>query len=89
MCIVLITGNSSTVDQRPIIAAMVSSVIAAVVFFVLGCASGWFGHKYKDNIQTRSEKNTNSQPTPLYEDQQPTATSQDKRKLRRMLPMVH
>ena len=67
-------------DQRPIIATVVSSIITAVVFFVLGCASGWFGHKYKDNIQTRSEKNTNSQPAPLYEDLQLTATSQDQEK---------
>ena len=67
-------------DQRPIIAAVVSSVIMAVVIFVLGCASGWFGHKYKDNIQTRSEKNTNIQPAPLYEDLRPTSTSQDQEK---------
>ena len=69
-------------DQRPIIAAVVSSVIMAVVIFVLGCASGWFGHKYynKDNIQTRSEKNTNTQPAHLYEDLQPTSTSQDQEK---------
>ena len=67
-------------DQRPIIAAVVSSVITAVVFFVLGCTSGWFGHKYKENIQTRSEKNTNTQPATLYEDLQPTSTSQDQEK---------
>ena len=78
--IILTTGNSSTVDQRPIIAAVVSSVITAAVFFVLGCSCGWFGHKYKDNIQTRSEKNTNSQPAPLYEDLQPAFTSQDQDK---------
>ena len=72
-----ISGNSATVGQSPIIAAMVSSVITAVVFFVLGCASGWFGHKYKDNIQAKSEKNNNTQPAPLYEDLQPKSTSEN------------
>ena len=74
------TGNSSTADQSPgIIAAVVSSVItAAVILFILGCASGWFGHKYKDNI---CAKNKNSQPAPLYEDLQPSSsTSQDQEK---------
>ena len=56
---------------------MVSSVITAVIFFILGYASGWFGHKYRDHIQAKSEKNTNTQPAPLYEDLQPTSTSQD------------
>ena len=57
---------------------MISSIIVAVVLFSLGCASGWFGHKYKDTIQARSDKTSNSQPAPLYEDLQPSSsTSQD------------
>ena len=76
--IILITGNSSTADQKPIIAAVVSSVITAIVFFILGCASGWLGHKYKDNIRAKSGKSTNTQPAPLYEDLQPSSsTSRD------------
>ena len=76
----MITDNTSTNDQRPIIAAVVSSVITAVVFFILGCACGRFGHKNKDSISKRSEKNTNTQSAPLYEDLQPMSTSKDQEK---------
>lgn len=67
-------------DQSPIIAAVVSSITLSVLFFLLGCTSGWFGHKYKDNTQSRSENNTNTQPSPLYEDLRPTSTSKDQEK---------
>ena len=54
---------------------MVSSIIVtAVIFFLLGSASGWFGHKYKSTTQARSEKNTNTQPAPLYEDLRPSTS---------------
>jgi lipopolysaccharide export LptBFGC system permease protein LptF len=74
----LITEDSSTaqVDQNSIIAAAVVSsvVISAVVFFLLGCACGWLGHKYKGTInKTKSDKNANSEPAPLYEDLQSTS----------------
>ena len=50
---------------------MISSIIVAVVFFLLGCslgcASGWFGHKHKITTQAKSDKSTSG---PLYEDLQ-------------------
>ena len=51
---------------------MVSSIIlvilSSVLFFFIGCVSGWFGHKHR-----QSAKTTNSQPAPVYEDLQPTS----------------
>ena len=68
-------------DRYPIIPAVILSTIVAVVFFIIGCligcASGWFGHKCK--ISTR-DKNTDSQPTSLYEDLQlPASMPQDQK----------
>ena len=82
MCIIiLITG---TVDQNQIITtAVISSVVVAVVFLLLGCllgfASGWFGHKCKITSQ---ENNTGAQttPGPLYEDLQPQPILQNREK---------
>ena len=83
--LIKIAGNSSTVqvDQRSVIAAAVicSTVISAVVFFLLGGICGWFGHKYKDTaVQAKSDKNASSEPAPLYEDLQPTSTPKDQGK---------
>ena len=58
-------------------AAVISSISLSALFFLLGCASGWFGRKYKE---ANSDKNTHTQPTPLYEDVRPTSTSQDQEK---------
>ena len=58
-----------------------STVISAVVFFLLGSICGWFGHKYKDTaVQAKSDKNASSEPAPLYEDLQPTSTPRDQGK---------
>ena len=80
-----IAGNSSTCtvkdpkDQNSIIAAAVvtSTVTTAVVFFLLGCAGGWLGHKYKGTTSTRakSDKDANAEPVPLYDDLQPTSST--------------
>lgn len=71
-------------DRYSIIAAVILSTIVAVVFFtigcLLGCASGWFGHKRKISTQKNSDKNSNSQPAPLYEDLQPVSMPRDQKK---------
>ena len=55
--------------------AMISSIIAfilsSILFFFIGCASGWFCHKYKIN---RSGKGSHSQAAPVYEDLQPSTS---------------
>ena len=64
--------------------AVISSIIVALVFFILGfslgCASGWFGHKYKITTQAKSDKNTGIQPAPLYEDLQPMSMPREQEK---------
>jgi hypothetical protein len=59
-------------DRDAIIPAVISSVIvsilSSILFFLIGCACGWVGHKYKTN---RSDKSTPSQAAPVYEDLQP------------------
>ena len=54
-------------DQSSIITAVISSLIVAAVFFItgylLGCASGWFGHRRKTTSPTNSQV-----AAPLYED---------------------
>ena len=54
-------------DQRSIVTAVISSLIVAAVFFItgylIGCASGWFGHRHK----TTTHKNFQA-ASPLYED---------------------
>ena len=69
-------------DRNSVIAAAVisSTVISALVFFMLGCASGWFGHKYKITTQVKSDKNTGIQPAPLYEDLRPTSMPREHKK---------
>ena len=44
-------------------------ILSSTLFFILGCACGWVGHKYKIK---RSDKNARSQAAPLYEDLQPS-----------------
>jgi hypothetical protein len=70
---IYIVGNSLPMMDRDIITpAVVSSVIvfifSSTLFFFIGCACGWIGHKYKTN---RSDKSTLSQAAPVYEDLQP------------------
>ena len=60
-------------NRYVIITAVVSSILVSIfnstLFFILGCACGWVGHKYKTK---RSDKNTHSQAAPLYEDLHPS-----------------
>ena len=59
---------------------MISSIILAVPFVLVGCACSWVGHRFKNTTQARSDKNTGSpqlQLAPVYEEVQPTFTSQD------------
>ena len=67
-----IAGNSSTCTvqevQNSIIAAAVvsSTVTTALVFFLLGCAGGWLGHKYKGTTSTQCCSNgSNCEPWTL------------------------
>ena len=59
-------------NREVIITAVVSSIIVLVfsliLFFIIGCVCGWYGHKYKTK---QSDKTTHSQAAPLYEDLQP------------------
>ena len=48
-----------------------STVISAIVFFLLGCACDWLGHKYRGTA--KSDKNADFEPAPLYEDLQTTS----------------
>ena len=61
-------------DRNLIIAVVISSTSLSVLFFLLGCACGWFGHKYKSTCTTQA---TDSQPAPLYEDLQSTSKPHD------------
>ena len=59
---------------------MISSiVISAVLFSLLGCASAWFGLKYK-SIVAKYFKNIDSQPSPVYEDMHTTSMQQNQEK---------
>ena len=55
--------------------AVISSIIVFIfsltLFFFIGCASGWFCHKYKTS---RSDKGSHSQAAPVYEDLQPSTS---------------
>jgi hypothetical protein len=59
-------------DRDVIVPAVVSSIIvfifSSTLFFLIRCACGWIGHKYKTK---RSDKSTPSQAAPVYEDLQP------------------
>ena len=55
-----------------IVAAVVSSTSLSLLFFLLGCACGWFGHQYRSTTQPKS---TSCQPAPLYEDLHMQSTS--------------
>ena len=48
---------------------MYSFSVQLSLFFILGCACSWVGHKYKTK---QSGKNTYFQTAPLYEDLQPS-----------------
>ena len=62
-------------DRDVVTAAVISSIIvfifSSTLFFFIGCASGWFCHKYKTN---QSDKSTHSQAAPVYEDLQPSTS---------------
>ena len=62
-------------NRDVITAAVISSIIVFIVsstlFFLIGCASGWFCHKYKTS---RSNKSSHSQAVPVYEDLQPSTS---------------
>jgi hypothetical protein len=69
-------------DRDVIIPAVISSIIvfifSSTLFFLIGCACGWIGHKYKIK---RSDKSPPSQAAPVYEDlQPPMSTAQDREK---------
>ena len=74
----LTAGTSPAMQDRDaiIITAVVSSIIivilSSVLFFLIGCVCGWFGHKHK-----QSAKANISQPAPVYEDLQPTSMTEN------------
>ena len=54
-------------------------IFSSTLFFIVGCACGWFGHKHKKD--KGSDKRTPPpQPAPLYEDLQPTSMPGDQEK---------
>ena len=61
-------------NQNTVTAIVISSVIvyvsSSVLFCFIGCACGWFGHRYKTK---GLDKNTNPQAAPVYEDLRPTS----------------
>jgi hypothetical protein len=67
-------------DRDVVTPAVVSSIIvfifSSTLFFLIGCACGWVGHKYKTN---RSDKSTPSQAAPVYEDLQPPVSTAENR----------
>ena len=52
-----------------VVSSIVIFIFSSTLFFILGCACGCVGHKYKTK---RSDKNVHSQAAPLYEDLQPS-----------------
>ena len=58
-----------------VILTVIAFVSSSVLIFIVSCACGWFGHKYKAKVL---DKNTHSQatPGPVYEDLQPSASMQ-------------
>ena len=61
-----------------VISSIIVFIFSATLFFFIGCASGWFCHKYKTN---RSDKGSHSQAAPVYEDLQlSTSIPEDREK---------
>ena len=61
--------NQNTVTAI-VISLVTVYVLSSVLFCLIGCACGWFGHKHRAK---GSDKGTHSQPGPLYGDLQPTS----------------
>ena len=62
-----------------VISSIIIFILSSILFFFVGCASGWFCHKYKT---CRSDKGSHSQAAPVYEDLQPsTSTPGDRDKV--------
>jgi hypothetical protein len=68
-------GEIAPVGQSQNTAIITSSVIAyissSVLIFIIGCVCGWVGQQHRTK---RSDKNTDSQAAPVYEDLQPPAS---------------
>ena len=52
-----------------VILSIIVFIFSSTLFFFIGCASGWFYHKYKTS---RLDKGSHSQAAPVYEDLQPS-----------------
>ena len=63
-------------SQNAITIAVASSlvmfILSSTLFFILGCACGWVGHKHKTKW---SDKNARSEAALLYENLQPSTST--------------
>jgi hypothetical protein len=54
-----------------VISTVIAYISSSVLIFIIGCACGWVGHKHRTK---GSDKTTNSQAAPVYEELQPSAS---------------
>jgi hypothetical protein len=58
-----------------VISTVIAYILSSVLIFIIGCACGWLGHKYRTK---GLDETTNPQTAPVYEELQPsTSMSRD------------
>ena len=52
------------------VAVLSTLIVSSIIFFLIGCLCGWFGHKRKQSSTNETESDSFQQttPTPAYED---------------------
>ena len=56
-------------------------IVSSIIFFLIGCLCGWFGHKRKQSSINETVSLQQATPTPVYEDVLlTTRTASDKEK---------
>ena len=50
------------------VAVFSTLIVSSIIFFLIGCLCGWFGHKLKKSSTNENETVPQTTPTPAYED---------------------
>ena len=85
MCLSYSHSLSTALDQTAVIAIVVLStliIVSSIIFFLIGCLCGLFGHKREQSSTNETETvSQQATPTPVYEDVLlTTRTASDKEK---------
>ena len=83
MCLSYSHSHSTALDQNAVIAIVILStlIVSSIIFFLIGCLCGWFGHKRKQSSTNETVYLQQATPTPVYEDVLlTTRTASDKEK---------